>query len=375
MQKKLLFATILGIMDKMTVELSPMPQSSNFLQSPFWLDFKKRFGWQGFSFEVRYLDHVIPLMIMSRSIKSLITLAYCPHPAFHTIPNEDLPAFLKELSKKLKQFFPKSLCIRWDLSLPSSPEVQQALTTILTPSPLSIQPPDTVILNLSLTLDHLLANMHKKTRYNIQLAERKEVSIVRAGVDELPKWYRMYEATAQRDGITIHSLEYYQILFAQSHMSHQHPQARLYLAYHEDDLLAGIITLFYNDTATYLYGASANMKRNFMAPYALQWRAIQEAQDAGCIYYDLFGIPPTDDLTHPMHGLYQFKTGFGGVIHHGLGAWDYPLNPLLFLLYQWAEKQRLKKLLKRKAHKKRFRLLPPPQVRIQAKHKHHKVIV
>lgn len=351
---------MLVIMDKMTVELSPMPQSSNFLQSPFWLDFKKRFGWQGFSFEVRYRDQVIPLIVMSRTIKSLITLTYCPHPAFHSIPEAELALFLKELSRKLKRFFPKSIFIRWDLSLPVTPQAQETLASLLTPSLLSIQPPDTVILDMTRPLEELLAGMHKKTRYNIQLAERKGVNIVRAGVDELPKWYRMYETTALRDGITIHSLEYYQVLFAQSHMSHQHPQARLYLAYHEDDLLAGIITLFYNSTATYLYGASANVKRNFMAPYALQWRAIQDAINAGCVHYDLFGIPPTDDMTHPMHGLYQFKTGFGGQIHHGLGAWDYGLNPLLFPLYQWAEKQRQAQVLKRKDKKKDSTPAEPP---------------
>jgi lipid II:glycine glycyltransferase (peptidoglycan interpeptide bridge formation enzyme) len=343
---------MLSIMDKITVELSPMPQSSNFLQSPFWLDFKKRFGWQGFSFEVRYQDHIIPLIIMSRSIKSLISLAYCPHPAFHNIPNEDLPLFLKNLSRKLKRFFPKSIFIRWDLAINNDPQLKEALTSLLIPSSLSIQPPDTVILNLDISLETLLANMHKKTRYNIQLAERKGVTVIRAGVDELPKWYRMYEATARRDGITIHSLQYYQVLFDQSHMSHQHPQARLYLAYHEGDLLAGIISLFYNDTATYLYGASANIKRNFMASYALQWRSIQDAKNIGCLHYDLFGIPPTDDISHPMHGLYQFKTGFGGIIYHRLGAWDYPLNPFLFPFYQWAEKRRQLKLIKRKAKKK-----------------------
>jgi lipid II:glycine glycyltransferase (peptidoglycan interpeptide bridge formation enzyme) len=50
------------------------------------------------------------------------------------------------------------------------------------------------------------------------------------------------------------------------------------------------------------------------------------AQNKGCTEYDMFGIAPTPDPAHPMHGLYRFKTGFGGNQYHTLGCWDYPLD-------------------------------------------------
>jgi lipid II:glycine glycyltransferase (peptidoglycan interpeptide bridge formation enzyme) len=79
-----------------------------------------------------------------------------------------------------------------------------------------------------------------------------------------------------------------------------------------------------------------------MAPYALQWRAMQDAKEAGCLLYDLFGIPPNEDPAHPMAGLYRFKTGFGGKIIHRPGSWDYPYKPALYGIFRTAELLRKK---------------------------------
>ena len=62
-----------------------------------------------------------------------------------------------------------------------------------------------------------------------------------------------------------------------------------------------------------------------MPTYALQWEAIRRAKAAGCLEYDMFGVAPQPDPTHPMYGLWKFKHGFGGEIFHQLGCWDYPL--------------------------------------------------
>jgi lipid II:glycine glycyltransferase (peptidoglycan interpeptide bridge formation enzyme) len=83
----------------------------------------------------------------------------------------------------------------------------------------------------------------------------------------------------------------------------------------------------------YLYGASSNEHRNLMAPYALQWAALRDSRDRGAVEYDLFGIPPTDDPAHPMHGLYRFKTGFGGDRIHRHGAWDRVFRPVVWTLW------------------------------------------
>jgi lipid II:glycine glycyltransferase (peptidoglycan interpeptide bridge formation enzyme) len=130
------------------------------------------------------------------------------------------------------------------------------------------------------------------------------------------------------------------------------PDLRLYIAEHEGDALAAAVTLFWGEDAVYLYGASADRKRNLMPAYLLQWTAMRGAKDAGCLRYDLFGIPPGDDPAHPMAGLYRFKTGFGGTIVHRPGSLDFALRPARAALFRRAEE--IRKILRgfRKLRKK-----------------------
>jgi lipid II:glycine glycyltransferase (peptidoglycan interpeptide bridge formation enzyme) len=151
--------------------------------------------------------------------------------------------------------------------------------------------------------------------------------------------------TAARDGIAIHSRSYYADLIREADNRVRTPydgevSVRVYLAEFEGSPLAAIITLFAGREAVYLYGASSNEHRNLMPAYALQWRAIRDAREAGCERYDFYGIPPTDDPHHPMHGLYRFKTGFGGTIAHRVGSYDIPLKPLAYALFTLAERAR-----------------------------------
>ena len=197
--------------------------------------------------------------------------------------------------------------------------------------------------------------MKSKWRYNIGLAKKKGVTVRQAGKEELEHFYTLLKETAQRDRIGIRSFNYYQTLF--SHCQ-EYPQKGqevvLYLAEHEGDILAGIVALFRGKEGIYLYGASSDHKRNLMAPYALQWQAMQDAKAKGCEEYDLFGIPPREDPDHPMVGLYRFKTGFGGRIIHRPGSWDYAYRPLVKSLFTLAEsiKKTLRNLKKKKKPKK-----------------------
>src|SRR5690606_22340314 len=103
-------------------------------------------------------------------------------------------------------------------------------------------------------------------------------------------------------------------------------EVELLIAEHENIPLAAMFLVISGNRGTYLYGASSSVNRNLMATYALQWEAINIARSKGCTEYDFFGVAPKADASHPLYGLYKFKTGFGGKIHHNLGCWDYPLD-------------------------------------------------
>jgi len=330
-------------------ELSVCEKADSFLQSPVWGEFKSRFGWSAKVFLIDWLSNDIkektPLLVLCRRLAPGFSFAYVPWgpemPASFPL-NEERPKAISELAKKLKKYLSRNVFIRFDFpwfftegdenlkkefALLRSAGFKQAAA--------NVQPPDTVIINLEASCEEILAQMKSKWRYNISLAEKKGVEVNSSGT--LETFYNLLKETAQRDGILVHGFEYYKTLFDLCGKD-----IRLYTANHEGDTLAAIVVLFRGKEATYLYGASSNNKRNLMAPYALQWKAMQDAKEMGCINYDLFGIPPNEDPDHPMAGLYRFKTGFGGQIIHRPGSWDYAYNGFIYNLFSIAEKLRKK---------------------------------
>ncbi|MCG8477887.1 MAG: peptidoglycan bridge formation glycyltransferase FemA/FemB family protein, partial [Spirochaetales bacterium] len=170
-------------------------------------------------------------------------------------------------------------------------------------------------------------------------------AVDRVALATLPEWYRLYRETARRDRITIHPEQYYRDVIgtavAMREAGESAPSVTIYSAYHEDDLLVGIVVVSWGGMSTYLYGASSDRKRNLMASYLVQWEAMRAARIAGDATYDLFGIPPSDDPGHPMHGLYRFKTGFGGRVVHRPGCWDLSPSPFRSSLFRAAERARV----------------------------------
>ncbi|MCL2762794.1 MAG: peptidoglycan bridge formation glycyltransferase FemA/FemB family protein [Treponema sp.] len=360
-------------------DLTVCEEANSFLQSPLWGCFKARFGWKALAFSVEWCcGSTKPLLVLCRRIAPGVSMAYVPWGP--ELP-ADFPAdplvranAATELARTLRRFLPlNTTFIRFDFPWFSEGKLGMRNEKLEKQKPLKkaaadIQPPDTVIIDLTPPAEDILAAMKPKWRYNIGLAEKRGVTVSDSGEQGLETFYRLLVETAARDGIAIHNIDYYKALFMEcNRISEANPtpppltldphsplptphSLLLYTAQHEDDTLAAIVVLRRGKQATYLYGASANNKRNLMAPYALQWKAMQDAKAFGCTHYDLFGIPPYDDPHHPMAGLYRFKTGFGGAILHRPGSWDYPYKPLWYALFSAAE--HLRKTLRDKQKKK-----------------------
>ncbi|MCL2721483.1 MAG: peptidoglycan bridge formation glycyltransferase FemA/FemB family protein [Treponema sp.] len=340
--------------------------ADSFLQSSMWGEFKSRFGWTAKPFQIKLTDQstdtIFPLLVLCRHLAPGFSFAYVPWgPAFpKDFPNEIKPKVMAELSKKLKPFFDRNtVFIRFEPPWHCEENEKQAfLSEDFKKSAATVQAPDTVIINLNQSIDEILSQMKPKWRYNISLAQKKSVKVKTGDIQQMEIFYKLMEETARRDGIAIHGINYYKTLFdlcKNLNNKEKEIDIRLYTAEHEEDILAAIIVLFYKKDATYLYGASSNLKRNLMAPYALQWQVIQDAKEIGCKSYDLFGIPPDEDPNHPMAGLYRFKTGFGGQIVHRSGAWDYKYKPLFYSLFNTAEalRKKLRNLKKKKPRRSR----------------------
>lgn len=305
------------------------------LQSTWWGRVKQQVGWERVG--------TTPLVLRRRV--GPFTIAYAPH-AFgeDSDPSATIP--VAEAVATLRRCEDTATLLRWDVPW-SRDAIDRAewISEGLHPAPVRIQPPDTVIVPLSSDENDLLTAMKSKTRYNVRLAAKRGVTVEKGTDAEalalLPRWYELYKETASRDRIGIHPYRYYETVLRTAvemqRAGEPSPELSVYTAYHEGDLLAGIVVASWAGTSTYLYGASANKKRNLMASYLLQWSAMRDAAGAGDQRYDLFGIPPADDPNHPMHGLYRFKTGFGGEILRRGGAWDIPIHRATSGMYRRVE--------------------------------------
>ncbi len=213
----------------------------------------------------------------------------------------------------------------------------------------SMQPSDTVIMDLTMSEEALLSGMHQKTRYNIRVAERHGVVVREALMDDahfqqhdLDLFWFMLNETAVRDKFHTHEKEYYnkmlEFLCAKNNVGAL--QLRLFFAEYGGQAIAAAIVVEYGDTVTYLHGASIASQRGVMAPHLLHWTIIRNAKRAGFHKYDFWGVASTDDPEDPWAGITRFKVGFGGKRVRYLGAWELPASRFWYSLYRYAKRFR-----------------------------------
>lgn len=193
------------------------------------------------------------------------------------------------------------------------------------------QPRSAWMLDVTPDCDTLLANMKSKTRYNIRLAGRKGIEVAEGGLEDLDAFYALYAETAKRDDFFIHDRSLYARMFA---LFRRADSFCMLLARHQGTLIAAVTLIRFGPTCWYLHGASSNEHRNLMAPYLLQWEAIQQAKRWGCSLYDFRAVPDALREDQDMWGVYRFKEGFGGYQWTVQHSWSLPYQPLLFGLWQ-----------------------------------------
>ena len=169
--------------------------------------------------------------------------------------------------------------------------------------------PYTRIIDLMLSEDDILRGMHEKWRYNIRLAEKRGVSFYWTDIDEssLDIWMNLLSDTTNRDGFAHNSRAYYEAFLSQKDI------VKLWFCTYEGRAIAAGVFVYYRDTAIYYYGASTSDPeyRKHMAPYLLQWKALQEAKNRGCTRYDFLGITWPGESESHLEGVTAFKEKFG----------------------------------------------------------------
>lgn len=258
------------------------------------------------------------------------------------LPIEDLRILLKKLLSELKKIAEQEnvMVIRIDFGLLKdfNISINNLKTLGLIRADRDIQPRSTILIDLKLAEAKILELMKPKHRYNIKLAEKKGVEILKVDKNSLEEnfssFWNLTKITSERDSFAIHDEEYYKHL-----LDSFDGEMKLYLAKYNNKIIAGAIIGCFGNTCVYLHGASDNEYRNVMAPYLLQWKIIKDAKEKGFLFYDFGGVQSVGKKSSSQkgwEGISRFKFGFNpeAKVHEFLGLFELPVKKFDYWSYK-----------------------------------------
>jgi glycosyltransferase involved in cell wall biosynthesis/lipid II:glycine glycyltransferase (peptidoglycan interpeptide bridge formation enzyme) len=198
-----------------------------------------------------------------------------------------------------------------------------------------VAPRATVIVDVTPEPEQILAAMTPKTRYNVRLSGRRSVVVREGGPDDLDTYYRLLEATAQRQGFTPHPKAYFETMLR---VLVPHGHLRLAFAEVDGEAFSGQIAIAFGDTVVNKLSVWSGRDGSRHPNEALHWSTIQWAHARGYRHYDLEGLKleaaqaiARGEPLPPSAGqsVTSFKLGFGGAATVMPGPHVYVPNAVL----------------------------------------------
>ena len=310
------------------------------LQDAEWGELKSGFGWTPSYIRAGSAG----AMVLFRSLPAGLKIAYIPRGPFGS-GFESLWPEVHALCRKKHAIFLRVEPDFWQGT--DEAKALEASMEGFIPSFATVQPPRTIMIPLDGSEDDWLARMNQKTRYNIRLSQKKDLTIEES--DDAAVFHQLMTLTGDRDAFGVHSEAYYRKClqcFAEG------KKGRILLVRYQGKPLSAIMLFIEGKRGYYLYGASSNEERNRMPNHLAQWTAMKICREAGCTEYDLWGIPDEDEETleaqfqdrhDGLWPVYRFKRGFGGNVLRTMGSFDYVYSPLLYRAVRTADEWRRKK--------------------------------
>lgn len=205
-------------------------------------------------------------------------------------------------------------------------------------SPHPLFPNWTLQIDLTKSEELLLKQMKPKTRYNINLAEKKGVIVKEESNEKgFAIFQKLYFATCKRQKYHGHNHYYHKLIW----QNLKEKIAHILIAYYQNIPLVAYEIFIFNNTLYYPYGGSSLMHRNVMAANLLMWETIRFGKKLGVKKFDMWGsLPMNHDSNHPWAGFTRFKEGYGGKFVEFIGSYDLIISSLLYQIYKLAWKFR-----------------------------------
>lgn len=187
--------------------------------------------------------------------------------------------------------------------------------------------PSTITLDISSSLEKVLAALPQKGRHAIRRAERDGVTItsVKTTDTNCKKMYGLLSKTAEGQ-FGIRSYKYYKEFWQSFEKA---GLGQLFFAHFEGKVVAGAYAIVFGTKSTYKDGASVRERTAYGASHLLQWHVTEWAKSRGASLHDFCGSPPSEEINnheHPHHGVGMFKTAFNKSITDYIGCYDYVIS-------------------------------------------------
>jgi peptidoglycan pentaglycine glycine transferase (the first glycine) len=292
----------------------------NHVQSSMWAQVKSFLKWKTVRIVATQRNQIVAgAQLLIRSITPLLTVAYLTKgPVAREEAMSIVDPIIRYAIHISQEHHVRLLAIQ-------PPSNGQEITSLLTArgfrsSSLELAPSASVVLDLSPTLEQILAGMKRQTRQNIRRSEQSGIRAREGKQSDLNIFYQFHIATSQRQKFFPYSKEYYCNMWR---VFEPNGCIGLQIAEHANKPISALLLIPFGDTVIAKIlgwsGEHADLRPND----AVFWSAIKWSKAHGYRFFDFEGIDVQGAKAllageslpeHLQHSPDFFKLGYGGQV-------------------------------------------------------------
>jgi peptidoglycan pentaglycine glycine transferase (the first glycine) len=289
----------------------------HYTQSSPWGSLKAKFGWHVARIMIKDSEQIIGgAQLLLRKLPLWGRIGYISK---GPVVNPGRLDVMDQLLVEIEILAKKNAILLVSIQPPSDlPEYMQPLLSHhYEPSSYYIIPPCTVLIDLQKSEQEILSQMKRTARQNIRAAQSRGVIVKEGGEADLPAFCQLKQATESRSEFVHYDQEYYQEAWRQFA---PHGAMRLWLAYFGEELLAGLMAIYFGQQVVYAWAGSTRQHVDKRPNDLLFWHAMLWGKQQGYRFCDLGGISPiiSEALLQNKEppeckekGIARYKLGFG----------------------------------------------------------------
>jgi lipid II:glycine glycyltransferase (peptidoglycan interpeptide bridge formation enzyme) len=321
------FATQLEV-DQWDNHIIANPDSGNIFQTKEFGSIKSTNNWNAI---YAVIDEIY-ILILERKIPILGNFWYTPKgPGITSVEN------LKKLIPEFRDFARQNnvFAIKFEPELLETPIIVKDLKKLKLKKSKNAQAANTVIVDISKSIEEITASFSSKVRGNIRAAQKANVTteIVPISDKNCSFFYEMMKQTINGRS-HVRKPEYYYNYW----QTHYRAGTGLFMfAKIGNEVLSMDFITVIGSKAARKDAASTRDHSVRGASSLLEMAAIEYLKSINIKEYDLYGAPPSSQIKNPKHPFYgfgTFKVGFNPQVTDYVGCYDLAVKPTAYKFWQ-----------------------------------------